>query len=424
MTQNEKKEFTFINEQIKKKPLYRRNWFLKTVAGILLAAVFGAAAGLTFAVVRPWAEMQFGEPDEPTQIVVVQEETEKETEAEPAQTETEAESEVSGEKDAAQLDISSYKELYEQMNEVAKAALASMVKVDVYVTEMDWFNKEYEGMSEASGLILSMDSQRLYILTSSKVVQNAQQVVVTFENGDSVEAFVRQEDKVTEMTVLEVPVRSLKKKTKKNIETISMKGVADVAMGQPVIAVGSPLGYTDSLAFGMITSVTECQSTDSEFGVISTDIIGNENSYGVLLNLDGDIVGIVSQKFDQRTEQNTISALQISDMNDLLELLISNQSIPYLGIVGKEVGESAAERFKIPGGVYVKQVEADSPAMYAGIQTADIVTAIDGQQIRTIRQYEDILKQHQEGDVLTVALSRKGLDGYAQMEIKVTVGAR
>ena len=75
MGENEKKEFHFINEQIKKKPFYRRKWFTQGAAAIALALIFGVAAGVMFAIVQPWASNQFGKPDEPTQIVMVQEET-------------------------------------------------------------------------------------------------------------------------------------------------------------------------------------------------------------------------------------------------------------------------------------------------------------------------------------------------------------
>ena len=88
MGENEKKEFHFINEQIKKKPFYRRKWFTRGAAAIALALIFGVAAGVMFAIVQPWASNQFGKPDEPTQIVMVQEETpDQEQKTESGQTE-------------------------------------------------------------------------------------------------------------------------------------------------------------------------------------------------------------------------------------------------------------------------------------------------------------------------------------------------
>lgn len=433
---DKKKEFTFINEQIKKKPFYRRRWFLQTVAGMALALCFGAAAGIAFSVVHPWAEGQFGEPEKPTQIVVMQEESETEISSggpeETASGERQEmtlggqpdEKESVSEKQDAEMDITEYKKLYEQMNEIAETASALIVKVSGYSTETDWFNEVYEHMSETSGLILRMDSNWIYVLTSSRVIENAQQIAVTFPNGEVTEASVRKQDLATEMAVLEIPLKNIKKSTRKNLETISMKGVSSVEKGEPVIAVGSPLGYTDSLAFGMITSVTACQSLDNEYRVISTDISGNENSYGILLNLDGNIVGIISKKFSQDMEKSMVSALRIADMNYLMEMLMEAQPIPYLGIVGREVDAAAMQWFHMPQGIYIRQVEADSPAMHSGIQVADIITAIDGEQIYTVRQYADILRKYREGEAMTVMVKRKSMEGYVPAEIRVIVGAR
>lgn len=469
MAQDEKKEFTFINEQIKKKPLYRRRWFTQGISCIVLALVFGASAGMAFAIVRPWAEVQFGRPDDPTQIVVVQEESEeKQPFSERAeeqqssdgnetsgkehasdgneQTESISDIDETAEKESSpketgnteerapltegengnlmQQDVYAYKKMYAQMKKIAEKASASMVKVNSYTTETDWFNEVREKMSEASGLVLRIDSNRVYVLTSSQIVQNAQQIVVTFQNEETAEAAVRKKDTVTELAVLEIPIKNIKKSTRKSLAAVSIKGVSGVETGDPVIAVGSPLGYTDSLAFGMVTSVAAYQSVDDEYRIISTDIIGNEKSHGILVNLDGDIVGIISKKFDQKTAQNAVSAIRIADLNYLLELLMADQNITYMGITGKEVDAEAVRRFDMPGGIYVNYVAADSPAMYAGIQTADVISEIDGQRISNVKEYAEILKLHKQNDILNVTVKRKSIEGYVTMELRVIVGAR
>ena len=425
MANDEKKEFTFINEQIKKKPFYKRKWFTQGSAAVALALIFGAAAGVSFAAVRPWAEEQFGRPDEATQIVVVQEESEtiseKETER---QSERESETEDQTEEETEKISILEYKELYAQMKEVAGEASASLVTVNSYAVGTDWPNETYENMSETSGLIFRVDSGRLYVLTAGDFVKDAQKIVVTFPNGESMEATVRKQDTITELSILEIPTKEIRKETLDSITAISIKGISSVEKGEPVIAVGSPMGYTDSIAFGMITSVTTCQSVDSEYKVITTDIIGSGASYGILLNLDGNIVGIISQNFQPSTAKNTISALSISDMNYLLETLVAGSPISYTGIVGKEVDENTAEYLNMPYGIYVKQVETDSPAMYAGIQVADIITAVNGDQVKTVAEYEYIIRKHREGDVLSVKVCRRSMEGYAEMEMRIIVASR
>ena len=88
------------------------------------------------------------------------------------------------------------------------------------------------------------------------------------------------------------------------------------------------MGYTDSINYGMITSITECEDVDGEYKVIATDMAASDMSYGFLLNLDGNMVGIVAQKFKQTGAADTLTALGISDISYLLEMLAAGRSLP------------------------------------------------------------------------------------------------
>ena len=430
MGEDEKREFHFINEQIKKKPFYRHKWFIRGVAGIVLALIFGTAAGVMFAIVQPWASNQFGRPDEPTQIVMVQEETpDQEQKTESGQTEQPAdnqpetntgENEENKETDA----VGEYQEHYGQMKNVADAAENSLVKIKSYVAKMDWFSESYENVTETSGLVFRIDSNWLYILTSSHFIRSAQQITVTFPSGEVADASVRRQDSVTELAILEIPVKSIKQSTIQSISSISIKGISSVEKGEPVIAVGSPMGYTDSINYGMITSITEREDVDGEYKVIATDMATSDTSYGFLLNLDGNMVGIVAQKFKQTGAADTLVALGISDISYLLETLAAGRSLSYTGVIGKSVSVDVAEHFSVPYGIYVKKVDADSPAMYAGIQAADVITEINGESVGSMSEYEDILRKYQEGDTLKIKVRRKSIDGYADVEMKLVMGAR
>lgn len=429
MGENEKKEFHFINEQIKKKPFYRHKWFTRGVASIALALIFGVAAGVMFAIVQPWASNQFGKPDEPTQIVMVQEEThDQKSDTKNGQTEQSSEdgkeeAQTQGSSDESDA-IDEYREHYDQMTNVVDAAENSLVKIKSYVAKMDWFSESYENVTETSGLVFRVDSNWLYILTSSRFIKSAQQITVTFPSGEVADAAVRRQDTVTELAILEIPVKSIKESTIQSISAISIKGISSVEKGEPVIAVGSPMGYTDSINYGMITSITQCEDVDGEYKVIATDMPASDLSYGFLLNLDGNMVGIVAQKFKQTGAADTLVALGISDISYLLETLAAGRSLPYTGVVGKSVSADVAEHFNVPYGIYVKKVNTDSPAMYAGLQAADVITEIDGEEIGSMSEYEGILRKYQEGDTLKIKVRRKSIGGYVDVELKLVMGAR
>ena len=76
----------------------------------------------------------------------------------------------------------------------------------------------------------------------------------------------------------------------------------------------------------------------------------------------------------------------------------------------------------MPQGLYIKEVAADSPAMYAGIQVGiDILTQIDGEPIKTMQDYITQLRGHAPGETIRLKLKRRGLDGYVDLEVEVTL---
>ena len=139
MPEKDQKEFAFMNEQLKKKPFYRQRWFQKGVSAGALAAVFGVTAGVAFSVAQPWAKKQFGKPDDPSQIIVIQEETEQETQARQTENETEAAPQTVIEQ--KNLEIADYRMLYEKMAKVAEDAVPTIVTVTCETSQLGWFDE-------------------------------------------------------------------------------------------------------------------------------------------------------------------------------------------------------------------------------------------------------------------------------------------
>ena len=89
----------------------------------------------------------------------------------------------------------------------------------------------------------------------------------------------------------------------------------------------------------------------------------------MLFNMDGEVVGMISSSVWNDTGKNVVNAYGISDLKPIIELLINGKSVPYIGIYGTTVTEQLAEEHKMPSGIYVADVDPDSPAMAAGIQS-------------------------------------------------------
>lgn len=421
MPNEEKRKFTFISEQIKKKPFYRKKWFINSAAGIGLAVLFGGTAGITFAMVKPWAEAQFGEPGTPQQIVIEQEEPETETESERGskkEKQTEPETVI----EEKELEVSDYAKLYQKLYQVGNSVMDSVVTVTGETDNMDWTTAAIGGQIRMSGLIFAENRQNYYILTGTSGLSTSGKITVEFCNGAMAGGSVQSQDAVTGCAVVTVPVSELTQKTKAAISTATLGSSAAVNQGAPVIAIGSTQDNGHSMNFGMISSVAKTAVTDSQYTVMTTDIAGSGSESGILADLEGNIIGIISQGIGESLYSPTITALGISDMKYMMEAMSNGESIPYLGITGYEISDSVSRQNAVPQGLYIKEVAADSPAMYAGIQVGiDILTEIDGEQIKTMQDYITQLRSHVPGETLRLKLKRRGLDGYVDLEVEVTL---
>ena len=152
-------------------------------------------------------------------------------------------------------------------------------------------------------------------------------------------------------------------------------------------------------------------------------VITGEGGSGALINLKGEVVGLMLQSYSKRESQSTVTAIGISDIGKLLEKMSNGESPAYLGLEVSTVTTEIAKENQLPKGVYIKQVLPDSPAMQAGLQMGDVLTKIGGTEIQTTQQYEDYILNAKDGQQSMVTVKRMGADGkYQDVSFKVVFG--
>lgn len=183
----------------------------------------------------------------------------------------------------------------------------------------------------------------------------------------------------------------------------------------PVIAIGRADGSADSVKIGTLTSTRNKQSAvDAEYTILATDMMKNTGSDGVLINLDGQVVGIIQEQHFVSNMEEVISAYAISDVKSLLEHLSNSQDIAYLGIKGVTVKPEALKD-GVPSGVYVTEVILDSPAMLGGIQSGDVIQAINGQKITQMSELTAVLERLSNRQNTSLEGQRLTKDGYKKV---------
>ncbi len=421
--EQEKRDYSFMREIIKKKPVSGRLLLRRILCLVGGAVLAGVIAAFVFVWMVPVAENLIREGSSRVSISDSSESSSGTSASSSSEEEVEEETEPSDKPTPSPtptLGLTEYRQLYKEMIAVAETPKKAMVTVIGITSEMDYFNQNYENQKQISGLLVAENEQDLFILTEYRVVENVQRIQVTFYDGSVVDAIYQRHDANTGLTVLRVSLADLDESTREGMELAVLGSSYGVSQGELVLALGSPIGYSGSVSGGVITSVTNKVSTlDIEYNLLTTDINGSQDGSGVLINLNGEIVGIIAQSY---SSENIVTALPISQVKSLIESLSNNEARPYIGIKGQDVTEQISATTGIPKGVLVTSVQADSPAMLAGIKEYDVIAAVGDEKVSTIRQYRDCLDDLSPGQTVSVTAMRRGASGYAEVVFEVSVG--
>lgn len=449
----------FVREKIKEKPISKKKAFARLLVSALCGIVFAGMACLVFALLLPrlhayteglyakdsqqsetaLTETKDTEDDSQTQIPDAERETAS-GETETLSTETgdavdtgeEPDSELADNKtedDPAGVDettpsdvvltLDAYQKLQEELYGIGTAANASVVTITSVRSDKDLFNNSYEAEDSGSGVIIMENDSEYLILTERKVIKDASRISVTFWDDAVCDATLKKEDKNTGLAILSVLKAAVGEL--KTVATIS--NAMMVHGGMIAIALGSPLGTNYSILTGSITSTNnEISVEDSNYTVYTTDIVADKDGSGVLINVDGEIIGIVMQDYSASRAENTLTAICAQELLPVIEKLCAGEDIPYLGMKVSTVTSKIEGTYGIPKGVYVKEVVMDSPAMNAGIQSGDVITSINGQKVSSDAAYSSVLLELKPGNTVDIEIKRKGASDYATIICEVTVG--
>ncbi|MDE6995634.1 MAG: S1C family serine protease [Lachnospiraceae bacterium] len=428
----------FLRETIKQKPVNKKKLLRRTVITVVMAVVFGLVACFTFLVLEPVISNRLYPEEEAEEVrfpeetvaeemkpedMLVEEEEEPPEEAPPVELEDEQIEELLSQVlSQVQFGLEDYRQLYEELAQLAQKTGRSVVTVTSVVSDVDWFNDIYENEASASGIIVANNGKAVLILVSAGALSDADSIIVTFCDQSKVNAELVQKDTTTGLAVLSVPLVSIGEETMDVID-IAKLGSSNNAnlLGKPVMALGSPMGTSGTVCYGIVTSVgTVIDQPDSAYKSIITDIYGSRNATGILVDLNGMVLGIIDNVNTSNDMGNLLTAYGVTELKRTIEKMSNNQERAYLGIHGADVPEEAIRESGMPTGTYVKEIEMDSPAMNAGIQSGDVIIAANGTPIENYKDLLNVLNIGKPEDTMDVTLVRQG----QEVGVQVTLGRR
>lgn len=410
---SEEEEYSFLQEIIKDEAGDQAKWKHDVLRRIQLGLIFGLVACFTFFACKPWVEKRF--EGDPTEVTIPQDEQQEEEQTQQEEEQVQEQKTV--------LTTETYQEMLNNLKQVSGEVRKSVVEIQGAVTEEEFSKDQEDKEKSISGMIVADNGQELLILAGELPVKDAKIIRVTFSGDSQCDAILKSRDAGLGLCVYAVQRKNIADDVWAQIETATLGGSKVVSEGDTVIAVGKLYGCDTIAGYGVIESGENyLDKADGQYQTIYTDVAGDISGSGVLVNIRGEVIGIINTSVRTDDQTNKISGYGISDIKDVIELLSNGKNVPYLGVSGVEVS-SEMQGQGIPQGVYVKEVDAGSPAMAAGIQSGDIITNIADTDIINLLGYHNTLMKQNVGDKILVRGKRQGTGGeYVDIDFGVTVG--
>lgn len=469
-------DFEFLQEKIKERPIDKKKLLKRTIITASMAVLFGLLACLSFLLLEPVLNNWLYPEEEPEVVAFPQEQNEmlpedmltegttaSEVEARDAEQSTAAadnlaltengvgnsnesdemhsteersdeisstEAEVSEESseenpiDKPIDPLKPYQAQYEELYAIYRQVEPSMVTVTAVRSNVDWFNNTYQSEGTTAGVIIANNNKELLILSRKSSLDGAEKIQIGFCDKTSADAVIKQYDSNTDLAVLAVELERIDDSTMGEVTVASLgSSISSGITGTPIIAIGNLFGYKDSVCYGMVTSKENIITmADSEYKMMTTDIYAGTNPSGILINMRGEVIGVINNSYNHDDTKNLLSAIGITELKGLITKLSNGEHIPYIGIYAQNISAQTRDELGLPQGAYIVDIAMDSPAMLKGIQKGDILVRVGTQDIKSASDYMNILRNLHMENSIDIVVQRASGDTYEEMRFVVQPG--
>lgn len=321
----------------------------------------------------------------------------------------------------------------EVTNAVSKVSDAVVGVVNIQETSF-WSQSPQEA-GTGSGVIYKKTGDTAFVVTNTHVVEGANQIEVTLNDGTRIKAHLLGSDIWTDLAVLQIKGKDVEK-----IKAVATFGNSDnIRVGEPAIAIGNPLGsmFSGSVTQGIISGtnrtipvdINKDGMIDWQAEVLQTDAAINPgNSGGALINIDGEVIGINSMKIAEQAVEGIGLAIPINFAKPIIDDLEKFGEVrrPYMGVSLKSLNEIPTyhwqETLRLPtsvkNGVAILEVLPNSPASQAGLEQYDVIVELDGKKIDDVLQLRKYLYNEKKvGQKMEVTYYRNGKKQTTTMKL-------
>ena len=307
------------------------------------------------------------------------------------------------------------------VNAVSKAKNAVVGVINVQQSGGLFGAKQSIERGTGSGIIFQKTGNEAFIVTNNHVIDGANEVEVLLTNGQRVKATIVGADALSDLAVLKIDGSNID-------QTAELGTSSTLKVGEPAIAIGNPLGleFSQTVTKGIISSINRTipveinGNNDRQLNVIQTDAAINPgNSGGALINISGQVIGIISAKISKTGIEGLGFAIPIDDAIKVMNDLITYHQVkrPYMGVTLINLQQMSTSDQKnilklpnnIKNGVIISATSPGSSAEKSGLKKNDVIIKLDGQAVHNAMELRKYLYTKKTNDVLEVTFYRSGL---------------
>lgn len=297
----------------------------------------------------------------------------------------------------------------------AKTVGPAVVGITNKAIARDWFDNPVETEGVGSGVIFKSDG---YIVTNNHVINGAKELIVSLSDGRSLKGKVVGADEVTDLAVVKIDA--------KDLPTATFADSDQIVVGEPAIAIGNPMGleFRGSVTSGVVSALNRTlDNSDSRVKLLQTDAAINPgNSGGALVNMDGKVIGINSAKIVANGVEGIGLAIPSNAVQNIISAIMEKGYVPrpYLGvsIFDQQSAARYGYQLNLKKGVYLFQVVPGGPADKAGLRKGDVITAIDGAEIKGVSDLRAKIAEHNVGDKVELTIQRGNQERKASLTLE------
>lgn len=409
--------YNFIEEKVASRKKHNIKKFIhKVILVIILGAIFGLTAGVVLSVTEEPINNIFGKDKKVVEFTSDENGSEIDPNESIGQDNGEIESGATASPEETsptiinntiEAGLDDLASIYSEVRDLGDQTSKSIVLVTSIKSDQDWFQNEIEVPDDTSGLIVGNNGLDILVLVNYNRVQGANTIEVTFNGDIAAEATLQSFDSEINLAIIAISLADLPEEIH-DIESASLGESSYLPLGTPIVALGSPNGYMGSMEIGMISSKgTKAYITDHQIDLYHTDINYVEDGEGYIVNLKGDIIGIVTTHLSDNRNEEINTFIGISSIKSMIESLVNNESRAYLGIKTIDITDDALEELELENGIAVTAVQANSPAFYSGIQVGDIIIRINEEDVLSVKNFQSRLSDAKPEDMVDIEIHRE-----------------